>query len=159
MGSMRLRLLATLSLLEASPVIAGGLDGSTQPAMDVITRNFGAAAARTFNLQLLAPGSACGGSAPPSTSTAAAATTATSPPPCFAYWAGANGTVTVEASSMSELTYGIGHYVRHACGLTVGWINGGGTYTVPSAGWPCSGPWYGDCDILRLRPCRERPSF
>jgi hypothetical protein len=43
----------------------------------------------------------------------------------------------VKASSMSELTFGIGYYTRFFCGLAVGWRRGGGSFTKNNTTWPC----------------------
>jgi alpha-N-acetylglucosaminidase len=91
---------------------------AVQPAYDLISRNFGPAATAAFQLSI--DTTAC----PVSKL-------------CFSLWQ--NGTsVAITASSMSELTYGIGYYVRFSCGLTVGWRHGGGSHT-HSDQWPCHG--------------------
>ena len=122
---------------------------STQPAVDLITRRFGPEAAASFDLQIR-PAADCG----------------VHKPPCFAVsQAAARGPVTVVASGMSELTYGVGYYSRFSCGLTVGWKHGGGSHTTPrpgtaAAAWPCHGPvklepmggWACTCGITVLHP-------
>ena len=40
----------------------------------------------------------------------------------------------VKATAISELTYGVGWYLRIKCGLTVGWAHGGNSHT--NATWP-----------------------
>jgi alpha-N-acetylglucosaminidase len=80
------------------------------------SRNFGADAAKVFDLSLADP---CGGKGP-----------------CFAL-SQSGGKVKIAASSMSELTYGIGYYTRYTCGLTVGRDKWGGSHTNASS-WPCS---------------------
>ena len=82
---------------------------SVQPAVDVITRNFGAAAAAVFNLKLLDEGTAC------EVADEDGVTVSSAKAPCFAITQ-TGGKLTVSASSMSELTYGIGHYARYTCG-------------------------------------------
>eukprot|EP00656_Telonema_subtile_P011229 TRINITY_DN15534_c0_g1_i1.p1 TRINITY_DN15534_c0_g1~~TRINITY_DN15534_c0_g1_i1.p1 ORF type:complete len:866 (+),score=187.31 TRINITY_DN15534_c0_g1_i1:142-2739(+) len=94
----------------------------TQPGIDLITRNFGAKAASSFELQIK-DGPCTAGST-------------TVQPPCFAL-SQSNGKISVVASAMSELTYGIGWYTRLTCGLTVGWRHGGGSHT-NSSNWPCT---------------------
>eukprot|EP01044_Picomonas_judraskeda_P023466 COSAG03_NODE_6162_length_1104_cov_1.226866_1_plen_90_part_10 len=81
---------------------------TVQPAYDLITRNFGAAAAKTFNLTLHSGACSGGGHG------------------CFSIAEGSEGLVEITAGSMSDLTYGIGYYTRFSCGLTVGWKRGGG---------------------------------
>jgi len=48
------------------------------------------------------------------------------------------GKVKVTATSMSELTYGIGRYTRFVCNLTVGWPRGGGSSNATGLSWPCT---------------------
>ena len=90
-----------------------------QPAADLITRNFGADAAAAFELTIKAD-AACG----------------SEKAPCFSL-SQAGGKVSVTASSMSELTYGIGYYTRYTCGLTVGRDKWGGSHTKAKS-WPCT---------------------
>ena len=111
-------------MLPLMPLLLGllaGLSTATpdiQPAYDLISRVFGERAAAVFSLSLDA-NATCRGKQPP----------------CFGLSADASR-VSLTASSMSELTYGIGYYTRFHCGLTVGWKRGGGSHT--SAGsWPC----------------------
>jgi alpha-N-acetylglucosaminidase len=104
-----------LALLGAG---AAASDADVQPAIDVITRNFGKEAAASFDLSIKA--GPCSESVPS---------------PCFAISEN-SGKVSIVATSMSELTYGIGHYTRFSCGLTVGWRNGGNSFT-DAAAWPC----------------------
>ena len=113
-----------LLMLPLMPLLLGllaGLSTATpdiQPAYDLISRVFGERAAAVFSLSLDA-NATCRGKQPP----------------CFGLSADASR-VSLTASSMSELTYGIGYYTRFHCGLTVGWKRGGGSHT--SAGsWPC----------------------
>lgn len=102
-----------------------GATSSTQPASDLVARNFGAEAAASLELTITAnaPCSAGRGGS-------------TAEPPCFALSESPEGKVAVTGSSMDALTYGIGYYTRFSCGLTVGWARGGGSFTSSSA-WPC----------------------
>ena len=84
------------------------------------SRNFGADAAAAFELSI-ADGP-CGEEKAPA--------------PCFALSQKA-GKVAIAATSMSELTYGIGYYTRYTCGLTVGRDKWGGSHTNASS-WPCT---------------------
>ena len=52
--------------------------------------------------------------------------------------ASSGGKVSISASDASSLTYGIGYYTRFSCGLSVGWMRGGGRNT-KAAAWPCHG--------------------
>ena len=82
---------------------------AVQPALDLIGRNFGPAAALAFNLTI--DTKACAGvrgRAPASGQGAR----------CFAL-SEQDGKVAITASTMSDLTYGIGYYTRFSCGLTV----------------------------------------
>ena len=83
-------------------------------------RNFGAAAAAAFDLSLA--------DGPCGAEKLAA--------PCFAL-SQAGGKVSIVASGMSELTYGIGYYTRYTCGLTIGRDKWGGSHTNSSI-WPCT---------------------
>ena len=114
-----------LSLYECSASNVGTA-GAVQPAVDLIQRNFGSSAVASFNLSLGAL--QCNGGRGVSVKA-----------PCFSLSASAGGnTVNIHASSMSELTYGIGYYARFSCGMTVGWKRGGGSFTGNNATkWPC----------------------
>ena len=86
---------------------------AVQPALDLIGRNFGPAAALAFNLTIDTSGKACAGvrgRAPAAASGQGAR--------CFAL-SEQDGKVSITASTMSDLTYGIGYYTRFSCGLTV----------------------------------------
>ena len=83
-------------------------------------RNFGATAAAAFDLSLA--------DGPCGAEKLAA--------PCFAL-SQAGGKVSIVASGMSELTYGIGYYTRYTCGLTIGRDKWGGSHT-NSSSWPCT---------------------
>ena len=87
-----------------------------KPSRCAISRNFGADAAKVFDLSLDDP---CDGKGL-----------------CFAL-SQSGDKVKIAASSMSELTYGIGYYTRYTCGLTVGRDKWGGSHTNASS-WPCS---------------------
>ena len=96
---------------------------NVQPALDLVSRNFGPGAAKALNLTIDADLTTCAS-------------------PCFSVTqAESNAVVSIVASAMSELTYGIGYYTRFSCGLTVGWEHGGGSHVV--ADWSrggCHGP-------------------
>ena len=89
------------NLLAAAALIGTASAVEVQPAVDLITRNFGAKAASVF--ELVIEDGDCGGTKAP----------------CFSL-SQTSGKVSVTASSMSELTYGIGYYTRYICGLTIG---------------------------------------
>ena len=92
---------------------------NVRAAFDLISRNFGSAASASFDLSI---------STGPCNATAA---------PCFSL-SESGSKVSITASSMSELTYGIGFYTRYYCGLTVGRDKWGGSHT-NSSDWPCHG--------------------
>ena len=94
---------------DVSDPIRTNSSASVQPAVDLITRNFGPGASAVFQLKLLDEGVGC------ETRNEAGETTATAKAPCFAITQNA-GVLVVSASSMSELTYGIGYYARYTCG-------------------------------------------
>ena len=51
--------------------------------------------------------------------------------PCFRIQGGDSpGTVTITASSASELASGLGFYLRELCNVTIGWPRGGGSRLV-----------------------------
>eukprot|EP01043_Picozoa_sp_COSAG02_P011790 COSAG02_NODE_440_length_22296_cov_173.657386_16_plen_715_part_00 len=131
-GGQRLRWFAW-ALLSATllPSTAGithwhpAAANSTAPAAELIGRVLGADAVEHFELLLLPEGQHCANAAPP----------------CFALTDAPAGKLRVEASSVSELTYGIGYYLRFYCAMTVGWPTGGGSYTQELGGarmttWP-----------------------
>lgn len=134
--------LATVVLLGICGASDAGLathDSPVQPALDLITRNFGPNAAAAFTLELK-----------PSVPCSAANETAQAP--CFSLKL-INGKVVVTASSMAELTYGIGHYTRFQCGLTVGWARGGNSYSnIPGLSWPCHQQEFQSVALARVVP-------
>lgn len=97
---------------------ADAANADVQPAVDLITRNFGAKAAGSFSLSV--HGGDCG----------------SAKAPCFSL-AQEGGKVKVRATTMSELTYGIGYYTRYTCGLTIGRDKWGGSHTGAKS-WPCT---------------------
>ena len=107
------------------PLLLGGGSAASsvdvQPALDLVARNFGAAAAASLSLSV--DDSACASADSKN---------------CFVL-SQSGAKIAVAASSMSELTYGIGHYARFSCGLTVGWARGGGSYAARNQSWPCHG--------------------
>eukprot|EP00656_Telonema_subtile_P046113 TRINITY_DN5245_c0_g1_i1.p1 TRINITY_DN5245_c0_g1~~TRINITY_DN5245_c0_g1_i1.p1 ORF type:complete len:881 (+),score=212.00 TRINITY_DN5245_c0_g1_i1:28-2643(+) len=60
-------------------------------------------------------------------------------PPCFALADNANATISIRGSSASELTAGVGVYLREYCNMTVGWPRGGGSNVFVPAVWPVVG--------------------
>lgn len=106
-----------LRFLAIALLVSTAQCADTQPALDLITRQFGSQAASSVQLEL---GYAC----PDSTKG------------CFSLSA-TSTSVTIKASAMSELTYGIGYYTRFHCGATVGWARGGGSHTLGGKKWPC----------------------
>ena len=104
---------------------------SVQPALDVVVRQFGAHAASSLQLSI-DPGLNCGAKSEVKDTEAASR--------CFHLSQPSASTIAIAATSMSELTYGIGYYARFSCGFTVGWAHGGGSYTGnASTAWPCHG--------------------
>ena len=58
-------------------------------------------------------------------------------PPCFALADNAtSGRLTVIATGASELTAGVGHYLRQHCNMTIGWPRGGGSNVFVPDTWP-----------------------
>ena len=86
-----------------------------QPAYDLVSRTLGSEAPSHFELVLLSSKET------PCHNGSAIA-------PCFGLSDISGGKVRIEASSLSELTYGIGYYLRFYCAVTVGWPTGGGSY-------------------------------
>jgi hypothetical protein len=125
--------LIAISCLSADTTAAGA---DVQPALDLITRQFGSAAAAAFTLSINSdPTAPCTTSSVDGVRGAGARVAAA---PCYAIEQGADNKVMVSASSMAELTYGIGRYTRFQCGLTVGWARGGNSHAnVPGLQWPC----------------------
>jgi len=124
--------LIAISCLSADATAAGA---DVQPALDLITRQFGSAAAAAFTLSINSdPTAPCTTSVDGVRGAGARVAAA----PCYAIQQGADNKVMVSASSMAELTYGIGRYTRFQCGLTVGWARGGNSHAnVPGLQWPC----------------------
>jgi alpha-N-acetylglucosaminidase len=93
-----------------------------QPVVDLVLRNFGTTAATSVTLSL-------------SNDTSLGCA-----PPCFALRQepkSAGGNVLISASSIDTLSYAVGYYTRFSCGLTLGWVGGGNSFTNSSRGWPC----------------------
>ena len=109
------RLLPSLLLAAGANAAA---DDDVHPALDLITRNYGAAATASFDLSI-----------------SAAACPTDAEHGCFVL-SQKGAKVSVAAGTMADLTYGIGYYARFSCGLTVGWTRGGGSNTAAAA-WPC----------------------
>ena len=56
---------------------------------------------------------------------------------CFALADGAGGKTTkITGTSASELTGGLGHYLRDNCSMTIGWPRGGGIRVFIPSPWP-----------------------
>ena len=55
---------------------------------------------------------------------------------CFTLADGADGKIVVTGSTASELTGGLGVYLREYCGMTIGWVRGGGSNTFIPKTWP-----------------------
>ena len=104
------RLLPSLLLAAGANAAA---DDDVHPALDLITRNYGAAATASFDLSI-----------------SAAACPTDAEHGCFVL-SQKGAKVSVAAGTMADLTYGIGYYARFSCGLTVGWTRGGGSSSPP----------------------------
>ena len=52
----------------------------------------------------------------------------------------ADGKTAIRGTTASELTAGLGFYLRELCNITVGWTRGGGSRVVKPAVWPTIGP-------------------
>lgn len=115
-----LQRVALLSAVVPGAASQSAATNSTDAAAELIARVLGNDAVEHFELKLLADGQRCVHS-PNNNRTAIQ-------PPCFALADVPSGKLRVEASSMSELTYGIGYYLRFYCAMTVGWPHGGGSY-------------------------------
>ena len=50
-----------------------------------------------------------------------------------------SGQLVVKGSSLSEITAGIGFYLRHMCNMTIGWPRGGGSHVFVPDQWPTIG--------------------
>jgi len=61
-------------------------------------------------------------------------------PPCFQLQDADDGRLLVTATSASELSAGIGWYLRHFCNMTIGWPRGGGSHVFVPKEWPRIGP-------------------
>ena len=57
---------------------------------------------------------------------------------CFRLADAPGGRTSVTGTSASELSAGVGHYLREHCNMTMGWRRGGGSrFSAPSpGGWP-----------------------
>ena len=49
------------------------------------------------------------------------------------------GKIAITGTTASELTGGLGVYLREYCGMTIGWERGGGTYVFTPSTWPTIG--------------------
>ena len=59
---------------------------------------------------------------------------------CFTLADGAGGKkTTITGTTASELTGGLGVYLREYCGMTIGWVRGGGSYLFTPTVWPAVG--------------------
>lgn len=59
--------------------------------------------------------------------------------PCFILADGADGTLQVQGTGASELTAGLGYYLREYVGWSLGWPRGGGSHTCVPSPWPTVG--------------------
>lgn len=106
--------------------------GTVDAAYGVLTRTLGAAAASQFTLRFIDPSPS--EDAMPSTAAYCAPGV---PPPCFRISGGGPGAnVTIEGTGASELTAGLGMYLREYCNATIGWPRGGGSSVVVPPVWP-----------------------
>lgn len=55
---------------------------------------------------------------------------------CFTLSDRADGKISITGTTASELTAGLGVYLREWCGMTVGWHRGGGSYVFIPNPWP-----------------------
>ena len=62
------------------------------------------------------------------------------PPPCFSLQDTNDGRLLVTGTTASELSAGIGFYLRHFCNMTIGWPRGGGSNVFVPVKWPTIGP-------------------
>ena len=46
------------------------------------------------------------------------------------------GAVSITATGAAELAYGVGHYLREYCNMTIGWKRGGGSNVFIPSVWP-----------------------
>ena len=52
---------------------------------------------------------------------------------------GAGGKIRIDATTASELAFGVGHYLREYCNMTIGWTRGGGSNLFVPRSWPAIG--------------------
>ena len=64
----------------------------------------------------------------------------TASPYCFAVSDAPGGLVAVVGTSASELSAGVGTYLREVCNMTFGWPRGGGSNVFTPSSWPAVGP-------------------
>eukprot|EP00729_Bicosta_minor_P015069 gene15069-19943_t len=50
-----------------------------------------------------------------------------------------DGKVKIDATTASELAFGVGHYFREYCNMTIGWKRGGGSNLFIPKFWPVVG--------------------
>ena len=55
---------------------------------------------------------------------------------CFTLRDGPSGKTEITGTTASELTGGLGVYLREHCGMTVGWVRGGGSHVFTPKPWP-----------------------
>ena len=61
-------------------------------------------------------------------------------PPCFGIEDTDDGRVLITGTTASELTAGLGWYLRRFCNMTIGWPRGGGSNLFIPDQWPAVGP-------------------
>jgi hypothetical protein len=66
-------------------------------------------------------------------------------PPCFSLVDGPGGVVNVSGTGVSEVTAGLGVYLREVCNMTIGWPRGGGSNVFTPSPWPAVGSTVGAC--------------
>ena len=49
------------------------------------------------------------------------------------------GKIRIDATTASELAFGVGHYFREYCNMTIGWRRGGGSNLFIPRSWPAIG--------------------
>ena len=137
---MMMRILAALLLVSAAAA------DPTSPAYDLVDRLFkkNPAAKAHFHLSVV-PEGLCSGASPTVASSskgdaaAASATTTIAPgdaPRCFKLSDAPGGGLSVQGSSIAEVTAGIGAYLREYGNMTIGWPRGGGSNVYVPASWP-----------------------
>lgn len=62
-------------------------------------------------------------------------------PPCFQLRDTSDGRLSVTATTASELSAGVGWYLRMFCNMTIGWPRGGGSNVIIPDEWPAVGPY------------------